>query len=408
MNTIEVVIGANYGDEGKGLITDYLSDDNTTVVRFNGGAQASHTVEREGIRHAFRHFGSGSFTGAYTFLTGDFIVNPILYFQELKTLLPVLNFARPKLYVDPNCVITTPYDMMINQHLSKVQNKDSHGSCGLGINETLRRNEKYQEYSFRITDLYDNDVDYPNVIDRIRTEYVPMRLKELGLEYTDELKALVMNEDIKKAYIFDVHRFSIIISSTVMSFSEYFNIFRDKRKFVFEGAQGLGLCQHGGTWPNVTPSNTGLRNVIKELKNFTDIKLNINYITRAYTTRHGNGPLNSECALQDFENNRIIDATNIHNEFQGSLRFAPLDPDTIKKRIEFDLFDSMIKDVEFDYDVFLNITCLDQLDYYNVLVDDTVVRMDSSTFLEYIQKKFNLRFLSYGPNADSIQLYEGT
>lgn len=61
------VIGANYGDEGKGLVTDALSHNDTTVVRFNGGGQAGHTVVTpDGRRHVFKHIGAGSFRGAHT------------------------------------------------------------------------------------------------------------------------------------------------------------------------------------------------------------------------------------------------------------------------------------------------------------------------------------------------------
>lgn len=79
----DVVIGSAFGDEGKGLITDVLAAKNageTLVVRFNGGAQAGHTVTTpEGQRHVFSHIGSGTFTGSATFLSRFFVVNPILF-----------------------------------------------------------------------------------------------------------------------------------------------------------------------------------------------------------------------------------------------------------------------------------------------------------------------------------------
>ena len=84
---ISVVIGANYGDEGKGLATDYLASQGTKslVVRFNGGAQAGHTVVTpDGCRHVFHHFGSGVFAEADTFLSKFFIVNPILFRTEFE------------------------------------------------------------------------------------------------------------------------------------------------------------------------------------------------------------------------------------------------------------------------------------------------------------------------------------
>src|SRR3954469_646850 len=91
-----VVIGANFGDEGKGLLTDYYAalageegyPVRAYVIRFNGGAQAGHTVVTpgEGKRHIFSHFGSGALAGATTFLSRFFVVNPIFFRNECKAL----------------------------------------------------------------------------------------------------------------------------------------------------------------------------------------------------------------------------------------------------------------------------------------------------------------------------------
>ena len=79
MKQASVVIGANFGDEGKGLMTDFLSEPEGVVVRFNGGAQAGHTVtEPGGTRHVFHHYGAGAFKGASTFLSRHFVSNPLL------------------------------------------------------------------------------------------------------------------------------------------------------------------------------------------------------------------------------------------------------------------------------------------------------------------------------------------
>ena len=75
-----VVIGSNFGDEGKGLTVDYLCHQGAgVVVRFNGGAQAGHTVCLDRLRHVFSHFGSGTLRGVPTYLSQFFIVNPIMF-----------------------------------------------------------------------------------------------------------------------------------------------------------------------------------------------------------------------------------------------------------------------------------------------------------------------------------------
>ena len=90
---IKVVIGANFGDEGKGTAVDYFTYQfykeykNTVVVLSNGGSQRGHTVTLpSGGRHIFRHFGSGSFFGAYTYLPKYYIVNPMNWAEEHKAM----------------------------------------------------------------------------------------------------------------------------------------------------------------------------------------------------------------------------------------------------------------------------------------------------------------------------------
>src|SRR6266566_4843827 len=97
-------------------MVDYLTSrlgGNKVVVRFNGGAQAGHTVIANGKRHVFSHFGSGTLAGADTFFAKHFVCNPILYWKELRQLYDL--GIKPTVVIDPRCYITTPYDMLINQ-----------------------------------------------------------------------------------------------------------------------------------------------------------------------------------------------------------------------------------------------------------------------------------------------------
>ena len=149
----EIVIGANFGDEGKGLVTDFLSakyNGNVFVVRHNGGAQAGHTVVvPDGRRHVFKHFGSGTFAEAKTILSRFYVCNPILFFRE-KELLNKLG-VNPVVYIDPRATISTPYDMMINQLAEDARGGNRHGSCGLGFGETVERNQ-WDQYGLQFKD----------------------------------------------------------------------------------------------------------------------------------------------------------------------------------------------------------------------------------------------------------------
>ena len=154
MKDIRIVCGANFGDEGKGLMTDYFSQKpNSIVVCSNGGAQRGHTVTTpDAIRHVFHHFGSGTFNRASTYLSEDFIVNPIIFKQEYDELMK-LNYI-PNTYINQNCMVTTPFDMMANQIIEESRGKNKHGSCGLGIFETIKR------YKAGVTDMDYNIRDY--------------------------------------------------------------------------------------------------------------------------------------------------------------------------------------------------------------------------------------------------------
>ena len=148
MKDIKIVIGANFGDEGKGKLTDYYTKnaDNCIVVCSNGGAQRGHTVlKSDGTRHVFHHFGSGTLNGADTYLPEDFILNPLVFreeWEELKNL-----GWEPYVYVHGKCMITNPLDMMANQIIEKSRGNDKHGSCGMGIYNTIQRYKK-QIYTF--------------------------------------------------------------------------------------------------------------------------------------------------------------------------------------------------------------------------------------------------------------------
>ena len=113
------VIGAGWGDEGKGILTDTLAHQimlehgQCVVVRFNGGAQAGHTVCVNRVRHVFHHFGSGALAGASTYMGPEFVAHPMLFLAERHALLELGANAHATMH--PHCRISTPYDVMVNQ-----------------------------------------------------------------------------------------------------------------------------------------------------------------------------------------------------------------------------------------------------------------------------------------------------
>ena len=339
MKTVKIITGANFGDEGKGYMTDYFANEakeqnkSCLVVCHNGGSQKGHTVvSPSGLRHIFHHFGSGNIAGADTYLSKDFIVNPIIFNKEYEDL--KRKGIVTKTFVHKDCLVTTPFDILINQISETYLGKDRHGSCGLGVNETIVRNNSMN--TFTIYDMY----KMPNyltkvLLDIISTYYLMGRLNQLKIESipTEWVEILSKKDNIIENYIDDLY--------TMMSRIEIVDdsIFDKYEYVIFEGAQGLLLDQNNMEYfPHLTPSNTGITNPVNMIKDKNATDIEACYVTRTYMTRHGAGRFDTECSKNEINPN-MVDLTNVSNEFQGTLRYGKLDLNDLKNRIEKD-FDS--------------------------------------------------------------------
>lgn len=328
MKTAQVVIGANFGDEGKGAVTDFLCsqprqlDAQTTVVRFNGGAQAGHTVVTpQGVRHVFHHFGSGTFARAATYLSSYFISNPLLFCQELAELEQKTQIQP--VYQSPFSPITTHYDMMVNQAIELHRDKERHGSCGVGINETLVR---HKHIPLSAIDLMDSS--------RIRAklpalrDWAIVRAGQHGVtqEKFAEYSQLKYEEWDSMDDVFinacDLFRKKTTLIGETPTFAGH---------VVFEGAQGLLLDKDHSFFPHVTPSKTGLHNVVDLCLGSNIQALEVVYVTRVYMTRHGAGPFPTEVKGLWFR-----DITNKPHRFQQELRYGNLDTEDLANRIAED------------------------------------------------------------------------
>ena len=126
-----IVVGANYGDEGKGLAAYAAAPagEKCLNVMINGGPQRGHTVDLpDGRRHVFHHFGSAALKGAVSCADEDYMVNPALLREEYVELRK--DFAlTPRLLVHEKCRVTTPWDMMTGQIIEESRGRKRHGSC---------------------------------------------------------------------------------------------------------------------------------------------------------------------------------------------------------------------------------------------------------------------------------------
>ena len=181
MQEIKIIIGASYGDEGKGLAADYFgsrgSSDLVDLVNVltNGGPQRGHTVEMpDGLRHVFKHFGAASFRGAASYFDRQFLVNPMEFVREYEELSSI--HKAPMVFMHPDCRFTTPWDMMVNQMLR--EKKGIHNSCGYGIWETVLRYQRGWGISFDTFAKMTRD-DRLAYLRRIRDLYFYERIREI-------------------------------------------------------------------------------------------------------------------------------------------------------------------------------------------------------------------------------------
>lgn len=323
--SVKAVIGKNFGDEGKGLATDHLAmlsereSRSCIVVRHNGGAQAGHTVEALGKRYVFKEISSGSFRGADTFWAPTFM--PDLYkLSDERDAFLSLGVHLPEIYSDPGCPLTYIDDILINMSLESRRGKDRHGSCGMGIDEAKRRSLIPE---FRITpgDIASDGADafYQKLL-YIRREYLPKRLEALSLDPASmgEYGELISDGNVLYNYCEQMCRNSELIT---VKDEEFIKNYDD---IIFEGAQGLILDEENKAFaPNLTSSRTGLTNPDAMAERLgLEGPLEAVYVTRTYVTKHGAGRFPYEDIFIK-EGRSFEDLTNIHNEWQGSIRYAP-------------------------------------------------------------------------------------
>lgn len=391
-----VIIGAAFGDEGKGLLTDAFAaraGGDATVVRFNGGAQAGHTVVADGRRHVFSHIGSGALAGARTWLSEYFIANPAMLAKEVAS----LGFL-PRIAIHPDAPVTTPFDVMLNQLAETARGSNRHGSVGLGIGETIEREEK--GFGLHVRDLAD-PAALRRKLGAIASDWLPRRMAALGLPAEARgwgVFETVSDEDLAEGFAGQAGRFLDMVSVEPAPDMT--------GALILEGAQGLLLDQELGDFPYVTRSFTGLRNVAPLAARLGLRKLDVIYPHRIYATRHGAGPFPHETAEKPYAG--IADPTNAPNDWQGSLRFGHPDFARVGRTIAEDLRRAAVPaGVELRQS--LAITCLDQTARQEIVLYDGELRhiaRDAAEALQLIEEKTGLpvSLSSRGPGRSDVRV----
>ena len=326
MQTIRAVIGKGFGDEGKGLATDFFcsKSSNSLVIKHNGGAQSGHTVETDGKRFVFHQLSAGSFRNADTFWADSYYPDLYKLGEEIEEFHSVSGMC-PKIYCDAQTGVTLIDDILINMLLELSRGVERHGSCGMGINECDLRTKA--GFGITVIDIISSSAEeVVKKIADIRRGYGVQRLSELGLSKQSAMTS-------KMSDLFDVLSSQTVIENAVdemkRSAEKYMTVCDDVAKFlegyeqiIFETGQGLLLDSENREFaPHVTASRTGLYNPCRILSKYGLKLTEAVYVTRSYVTRHGDGPLPYECTEDELG---IIfpDETNVYNDWQGYLRYA--------------------------------------------------------------------------------------
>ena len=332
----KIVIGLGYGDEGKGVTTDALcrQANRPLVVRFSGGHQAGHTVvSPDGRRHVFSNFGAGTLSGAATFWSRHCTFNPVGFAAERAALVSL--GVEPNFFVDPLDPVTTPYDVLYNRHLELGQR---HGSCGLGFGATVARHEGPAK--LHAMDLPDDFV-LGQKLPAVAAHYA-----RLGVVFEEERLAQLLD---------DFHRAVTEVRSIQFGTRGLAQVLAEHNfdQVIFEGSQGLLLDQEVGYFPHVTRAYVSTKNALELLQKCGLPAPEVYYVTRAYQTRHGNGPLTNEHLKPLLR--ETPEETNVFNEWQGEQRRSLLDVNQLRF--------ALTADAAYSYGLprHLVVTCLDQL-----------------------------------------------
>ena len=409
-----IVIGKNFGDEGKGLATDYFAVEvvkknaSCIAVRFNGGAQAGHTVDTVSGRFVFHELSSASFRRVDTYWAKDFLPDLFKLEEELNAFKGLTGFA-PKIYAHPYCRIVTIDDVLTNMAAETARGKERHGSCGMGIYEAVVRSESHPLYIKDVKGMTAESLY--KTLKELREEYYPVRLKELlgaikEPEYCinhskdfDEFLDLLNEDNVLRNAAEGICRGAEFTELKEHSFISEFD------EVIFEGAQGLLLDTDNTEFaPHISASHTGAKAAVDICSEEGIKDIEIAYVTRTYVTRHGAGVLPFEEEWPKY-NLKIDDATNIENPWQGKIRYAPHEsPERFIQSVTSDInsFEgSLNTDILTENSLF--ITHLNETDKRILFADDTDGNIDSFMRYPLISGLFNNFYLSETPFSEDLR-----
>ena len=273
---INAVIGGQWGDEGKGKIVDLLSRDVNIVARYQGGANAGHTVYQKDNKVVLHQIPTGALRENCICILGNgMVVDPVGILEEINTLRSLNISVKNRILIDFHAHIVTPIHKCIDKTNEKRSGNDIGTTCkGIGPTYT----DKYQRIGIRAIDLLNPEQLKNKINTRLENAIKNNEIEEESLE--------LLHENIKVFY------------KTCNMIQEYikdtFPILHNGSNMLIEGAQGTLLDIDFGTYPYVTSSNCSSGGIGTGLGIPANKLTNITGIFKAYTTRVGGGPFPTE------------------------------------------------------------------------------------------------------------------
>ena len=277
-----VVVGSQWGDEGKGKIVDWLSSEADVVVRFQGGHNAGHTLVIDGITYKLRLLPSGIVRKNKVSIIGNgVVVDPWALLEEIKEIKSKgVEISEKNLILSEAANLILPFHREMDEIREDTAGKAKIGTTRRGIGPAYE--DKVGRRSIRVMDLISEE----NLNHRLETVLMHHNAIRKGLG-----KEIFQKDELKKELLEiapDILKYSQPVWKKIDEFKQ------QKKKILFEGAQGILLDVDHGTYPFVTSSNT----VASSAATGSGCGPNsINYvlgITKAYTTRVGEGPFPTE------------------------------------------------------------------------------------------------------------------
>lgn len=276
-----VVTGSQWGDEGKGKITDYFACKATMVVRYQGGNNAGHSVMFDGKKYSLRSIPSGIFNpSTVNVMANGMVINPVSLISELQKL-EAERIKDYQLYISDRAAMVMPWHADLDGASEALKGATMIGTTKNGIGPAYC--DKYSRNGLRMGDL-------------LEPEYFARRLRELIEIKNRELEAyglkLYRYEDVYDRYMEIAEKIGFRICDT----SRLINMAlrSPEEKILFEGAQGMMLCIDHGTYPYVTSSTPSAASVPVGAGIAPKWVENVVGVAKAYCTRVGEGPFPTE------------------------------------------------------------------------------------------------------------------